>query len=125
MRLRIRENALAGAASVLALYVVGWLSLYGWAWTDYDDEVRPAFDALVHGHVLQFLQLAPAYGGSLVLRAPFVLVPNLWGGGDLAVYRAAAVPCLLASAALGVWLLARMRTLGRARSARGRAQGCR
>ena len=118
MRLRIRENALAGAASVLALYVVGWLSLYGWAWTDYDDEVRPAFDALVHGHVLQFLQLAPAYGGSLVLRAPFVLVPNLWGGGDLAVYRAAAVPCLLASAALGVWLLARMRTLGRARSAR-------
>ena len=35
----------------------------------------------------QFLRLAPAYGGSLVERAPFALVPSLWGGGELAVYR--------------------------------------
>ncbi len=118
MRLRIRENALASAVAVLALYVVGWLSLYGWAWTDYDDEARPALDALVGGHVLHFLQLAPAYGGSLVLRAPFVLITGLWGGGELSIYRAAAVPCLLASGVLGVWLVSRMRALGRSRTAR-------
>ena len=29
----------------------------------------------------------PAYGGSLVERAPFALIPQLWGGGELAVYR--------------------------------------
>ncbi len=52
MRSRVRENALAGAVALLALYIVGWLGLYGWAWTDYDDEVRPALDALVGGHVL-------------------------------------------------------------------------
>ena len=36
----------------------------------------------------------PAYGGSLVERAPFALLPGLWGGGALAVYRIgrAAVP---------------------------------
>lgn len=101
----------------MAIFVVAWLGLYGWAWTDYDDEARPAFDALVNGHLLNFLQIAPTYGGSLLMRAPFVLVPRLWGGGELAIYRAAAAPCLLASAFFGVWLLARMRGLGRTRSA--------
>ena len=67
-----------GAA--LGILIIGWLGLSDWAWTDYDREARPAFDALLGGHVLQFLRLAPAYGGSLVMRAPFVLVPKLWGG---------------------------------------------
>ncbi|HWF35843.1 MAG TPA: glycosyltransferase 87 family protein [Solirubrobacteraceae bacterium] len=105
-----------GAAG-LAIAVVAWLGLYGWAWTDYDDEARPAFDALVNGHFTSFLQLAPTYGGSLLMRAPFVMIPHLWGGGELAIYRAAAAPCLLASACFGVWLVARMRGLGRGRSA--------
>ena len=70
----------------------------------------------------RFLTLAPAYGGSLVLRAPFAALPALWGGGTLAVYRLAAAPCLLASVAFGVWLVARMRAAGRGRLARcGRA----
>lgn len=99
--------ALAGCA------VLAWLGLYGFAWNDYDNEARAAFDALVHGHVEQFLRLAPAYGGSLVERAPFALIPGLWGGGALAVYRMVALPCLLASALLGVWLVARMRGEGR------------
>jgi Glycosyltransferase family 87 len=99
--------ALAGCA------VLAWLGLYGFAWNDYDNEARAAFDALVHGHVEQFLRLAPAYGGSLVERAPFALIPGLWGGGELAVYRVVALPCLLASALLGVWLVARMRGEGR------------
>lgn len=109
----MRENAvcalLAGAASA----TMAWLGLYGFAWNDYDNEARPAFDALVHGHAVEFLRLVPAYGGSLVERAPFALIPSLWGGGQLAVYRMVSLPCLLAAAALAVWLLGRMRTEGR------------
>lgn len=99
--------ALAGCAAL------AWLGLYGFSWNDYDNEARAAFDALVHGNVGQFLRLAPAYGGSLVERAPFALIPGLWGGGELAVYRMVALPCLLASALLGVWLVARMRSEAR------------
>ena len=92
---------------------MAWLGLYGFAWSDYDTEARPAFDALTHGHVLDFLRFAPAYGGSLVERAPFALLPGLWGGGQLAVYRLVALPCLLAAVALGVWLVAQMRSAER------------
>jgi hypothetical protein len=102
---------------------MAWLGLYGFAWNDYEGEVQPAFDALVHGHVLEFLRLAPAYGGSLVERAPFALVPGLWGGGALAVYRMVALPCLLAAAVLGVWLVARMRSERRSTFARAVALG--
>jgi len=99
----------AGAASA----AMAWLGLYGFAWSDYETEARPAFDALVSGHVGEFLRLAPAYGGSLVERAPFALIPSLWGGGELAVYRMVALPCLLAAAALGVWLVSMMRAQAR------------
>jgi hypothetical protein len=92
---------------------MAWLSLYGFAWNDYETEARPAFEALAHGHLLGFLRLVPAYGGSLLLRAPFALLPSAWGGGELAVYRAVAVPGLLAGAALGIYLVARLRAAAR------------
>jgi hypothetical protein len=98
--------------------VMGWLGLYSFAWNDYEAEARPSFDALAHGHLARFLQLAPAYGGSLVERAPFALLAGVWGGGSLTVYRMVAVPCLLAIAALGVWICARMRAEGRSGLAR-------
>jgi hypothetical protein len=113
MRSWMRENAAACCGAALGIGVLAWLGLSSWAWTDYDAEARPAFDALLSGHVSRFLMLAPAYGGSLLLRAPFAAVPKLWGGGELSTFRAAAVPCLAASAILGVWLVARMRGLGR------------
>ncbi len=72
---------------------------------DYESEARPSFEALAHGHVMSFLRLVPSYGGSLVERAPFALIPGLWGGGEQAVYRMVALPCLLAGAGLGLWLL--------------------
>jgi len=109
---RLRENALCASFAAAGCAAMAWLGLYGFAWNDYEVESKPAFDALTHGHLLTFLRLAPAYGGSLVERAPFALLPELWGGGALAVYRAVAVPCLLAGALLGVWLAARMRTSG-------------
>lgn len=108
----LRENALCASAAAAGCATMAWLGLYGFAWSDYEVEVKPAFDALTHGHLLEFLRLAPAYGGSLVERAPFALVPGLWGGGALAVYRMVAVPCFLAAMALAVWLCARMRRAG-------------
>ena len=119
MRLTLRENALCAFIAGVASATMAWLGLYGFAWNDYENEARPAFAALTQGHVVEFLRLAPAYGGSLVERAPFALLPSLWGGGELAVYRMVALPCLLAAALLGVWLLARMRGDGRSRLNRG------
>jgi hypothetical protein len=112
MRLRARENALCVLLAGAGCATMAWLGLYGFAWNDYEVEAKPAFDALTHGHVLEFMRLAPAYGGSLVERAPFALLPGLWGGGQLAVYRMVALPCLLAAAVLGVWLVAQLRSRG-------------
>jgi Glycosyltransferase family 87 len=113
-----RENALCALSALAGCAALAWLGLTGFAWSDYETEAKPAFDALVHGHLTQFLRLAPAYGGSLIERAPFAALPRLWGGGELAVYRMAALPCLLAAALLGVWILARMRAEGRPLPAR-------
>jgi hypothetical protein len=97
---------------------IAWLGLYGAGWNDYEVEVRPAFEALSQGHLGEFLRLAPLYGGSLIERAPFALLPGLWHGGALSLYRMVALPCLIASAVLGVWLIARMRAAGRPLAAR-------
>jgi Glycosyltransferase family 87 len=123
MRQALRENALCAFAAMAGCATIAWLGLYGFAWSDYEIEAAPSFQALAHGHLAEFLRLAPTYGGSLVERAPFALLPGLWGGGSLAVYRMVALPCLLAAAALGVWLVARMRAEGRSRLARAVALG--
>ncbi len=119
----MRENALCVLAAGAGSAAMAWLGLYGFAWNDYENEARPAFDALVGGHLAEFLRLVPAYGGSLVERAPFALIPSLWGGGELAVYRMVALPCLLAAAGLGVWLVSKMRTDGRPALSRAVALG--
>jgi hypothetical protein len=118
MRRIARENALCAAVAGAGCATIAWLGLYGFAWNDYENEAKPAYDALTHGHLLAFLRLTPAYGGSLVLRAPFALIPGLWGGGALAVYRMVALPCLVALAVLAVWLCARMRSAGSSTLAR-------
>jgi hypothetical protein len=123
MRRLLRENALCALMASAGCATLAWLGLYGFAWNDYENEAQPAFAALAHGHLSSFLRLAPVYGGSLVERAPFALIPGLWGGGELAVYRMVALPCLLAAAALGVWLLARMRAKGYGTLARAVALG--
>lgn len=114
-----RENAVCVLAAACGTAMMAWLGLAGFAWTDYEVEARAPLEALVHGHLTEFLRLTPVYGGSLLLRAPFALLTDLWGGGELAVYRMVALPCLLAAAALGVWLVADMRGRGRAPLARG------
>jgi Glycosyltransferase family 87 len=119
----LRENALCAFVAAAACSTLAWLGLYGFAWNEYEIEAKPSFDALVHGHIAAFLQLAPVYGGSLIERAPFALLPGLWGGGSLAVYRMVALPCLIAVAVLGVVLVARMRATGFPKLARAVALG--
>ena len=87
------------------------------AFSDYEIEAEASLKALVAGEVGRFLELAPPYGGSLILRAPFALLSKLSGGGDLALFRSIAIPCLLATAVLGVALWARGQALGRSRAA--------
>jgi hypothetical protein len=108
MRRVLRENLLCALLAAAGCATLAWLGLYGAAWNDYEVELRPAVEALVAGHIHTFLTVAPVYGGSLIERAPFALLGSL-AGGEPATYRLLALPCLLASAALGVWLLARMR----------------
>lgn len=108
----LREQPPWIALGIAGALVVALVSLGQWQWNDYDAEARPALDALLAGHFSRFVDLAPAYGGSLLIRAPFAAIPRPWGGGELSVFRAAAAPCLAAAIALGVWLASRMRGRG-------------
>jgi 4-amino-4-deoxy-L-arabinose transferase-like glycosyltransferase len=123
MRASLRENAPCALMAGAGCAVLAWFGLYGFAWNDYEVEAQPAVHALVGGHLAEFLRLAPAYGGSLVERAPFAVLPGLWGGGELAVYRMLALPCLLASAVLAVVIVSGMRRAGSTRLARACALG--
>jgi len=112
----VRPVALDAALAAVALVVLGWLKLH--PGLDWREEAQPAVHALLAGHVHSFLTLAPIYGASLVLRAPFLLATKLSHSGDLAVYRASAIPCLMATGALAVWLSAQMRVKGSSTVAR-------
>ena len=70
---------------------------------DFFHEAYPAYRALIHGHVGSFFQLAPAYVGSLILRAPFALLAGAFGADKQGIYIATALPCLFAGSWLGVW----------------------
>jgi len=89
-----------------------WAGLRGLPY-DYELEAMPAVDALAAGDPGGFLAQAPAYGGSLVLRAPFLLAASGLGGGTQALWTAMAVPAVLAAAFLAV-------VLWRALAGRGR-----
>ena len=92
------------ALAVLGAVSLAWLGLLGFVFTDYEVEAAPAFAALVSDGFGRFLELCPAYGGSLILRSPFALGADALGGGEVAVFRAVGLPCLLAGSALGVVL---------------------
>jgi hypothetical protein len=112
MRTPPRELALPAAVALAGALVLAALGLQTMAFTDYEVEAEPSLLALRHGHPLAFFAHLPAYGGSLILRAPFALLPGAWHGGDLALFRSMAVPCLLASVTLALLLYRRARELG-------------
>jgi hypothetical protein len=108
---RGRLGSVAVVAAALAFSLVAvWLRTWPTSVNDFGREALAAYAALTHGHPLRFLALAPAYGGSLELRSPFALLAAGLGGGDDAVYRLSAVPCLAAAALLGAWLARRAGT---------------
>ncbi len=119
MRRLLRENAPCALAALAGSALLAWLGLKSFVWSDYELELLPSVQALTHGDLHRFLALAPVYGGSLIERSPAILLPGLWGGGQLAVYRALAAPGLLACALLAVLLVAGMRRAGASRLARG------
>jgi hypothetical protein len=99
-------------AVVLAV-LLGTLGTQAIAFSDYEVEAEPAAVALAAGHLGRFVALAPAYGGSLLLSAPFGWAASVLGvGTDLGLYRALVLPALLGSAALGVALWHRRRAVG-------------
>jgi hypothetical protein len=107
-----RALAVPALVAFAGALLLGWLRLLTVALSDYEAEAEPAVDALRAFDLGGFFELAPAYGGSLLLRAPFAILPDLWGGDDLAVFRSLAAPCLVASALLGTWLWGRAAELG-------------
>jgi len=108
----------AELAAVAALALAGslWM-LWSHAWqvtlNDYGLEAMRPLVALLHARIWLFLSTAPAYGPSLVLRAPFALGASLAHGTELLVYRLSALPCLLALAGLAVWIAPQLRAAGR------------
>lgn len=101
------------AIALVFTAAMAFLGLIGFAFSDYDTEASAAFWALRTGDLHGFLATVPAYGGSFVLRAPFAWAPALWGGGELAVFRAVSLPGLAACAGLAVFVAGRMREAGR------------
>ena len=122
-RARARSEWPWWVAALACAALMARLSLHGFAWSDYDAEVSAAFKALVAGDVGAFLAQAPAYGGSLVLRAPFAGAVAAFGGGELAVYRAVSIPGLLAVAVLAVALVRRLAQRGRSTGVRALVVG--
>jgi hypothetical protein len=115
---RLRSEWPWWLAALLGVAVMTWAGLAGFAWSDYDTEASAAFLALGHGDIGGFFAHVPVYGGSMVLRAPFAGAAAALGGGELAIYRAVSIPCLLALAWLGVVLTRRMGARGRSTGAR-------
>lgn len=123
MRRSLRPLALPAAAAFGLGVALLLLSVLTPAFTDYETEAEGAFAALQRGDLDRFLGLAPAYGGSLILRAPFALLPELWGGGDLALFRTVSLPGVLATTALAVAVFATARAAGRSARAAWLALG--
>lgn len=108
-----RDLVLPLLLSVCVLTAMAASTLLTVAFTDYEEEALPSITALLSGDVGAFLGQLPAYGGSLILRAPAALLAHAAGGGDLAVYRALAAPCLLAGVVFGLVLWSHLASRGR------------
>jgi hypothetical protein len=115
---RLRGEWLVWLTAAAGVALLSWLGLQDFSFSDYDTEVAAAFRALIAGDWHGFLGQVPAYGGSLVLRAPLAAATAALGGGELAVYRAVSIPGLLALAFLALVIARRMREQGASTGAR-------
>lgn len=95
--------ALAGALAVL------WRGSQDVFWHDFGLEAWPAFERLVAGDLHGFLIESPVYAASLVMRAPLAYAAGALGGDDNWIFRAGALPSVLALAWVAVALADRAR----------------
>ncbi len=100
-------NKLWPAGFLIAVAV--WIAFSNTSLGDWDTDAAPAVTALAGGHVSAYLSANPVMGplGTLV-QAPFAAL----GSSPLTEYQWACVPCLLAAAALGLYLAAIARRRG-------------
>jgi hypothetical protein len=102
----VRRVTASPAFPILVIAGCAWvlfeMTLFSKGRSDYVIEAQPAFLALQHGHFATFLDRAPAYGGSLLLRAPLLLLPGAGEAGHGALFRLLSIPGLLALTAFGL-----------------------
>jgi Glycosyltransferase family 87 len=79
---------------------------------DYRVDAGPSLSQLIHGHPVAAFSHEPAMGWfAIFFRAPFAWLAR--HGSELAQYRSGAFACVLAGAALGLYLALRARREGR------------
>ena len=75
-------------------------------WSDWGSEALPSLEFLLKGDLQRFIDLSPVYAAGMLLRAPLYLAADALGVGEVALYRAGALPGLLALVALAAPLTA-------------------
>ncbi len=106
--MRRLEIALCGAVAFATAIL---LALWPHEVQDYARDAGPALHPLINGDLSAAFAHQPAMGWfSILLRAPFAFFARHHGA--LLEYRLGALPCVLAAAALGVWLTIRARRRG-------------
>jgi hypothetical protein len=106
----------AGLAVVLvALAAVAYTTVTAPFGADYArpdcgcDDPGPSIRALAHGHPHEAAHLQPLLGPfSIIVRAPFAAVAYATGGDDYDAYKLGLIPCLLALAALGAFVVRKL-----------------
>lgn len=112
---RGRGWALLRSPALWAVILAAPVALFGLHRFGTSDFLRvnlPALNALRAGHVGTYLDLSTVDMGSYLLRLPLILLPNLWGGGSLALYRLLALPALVGVVWFAPHLWWRSRRLG-------------
>lgn len=107
-RPRVSPGVVDAVVAVVVVLLLGLSVLLTPAFTDYEAEAEPAIEALIAGRFGDAMHLMPFYAGSVLAAAPFGALAHAIGGGDLAVFRAVAIPgaALVAglAAVAGRWL---------------------
>jgi hypothetical protein len=98
--------------SVVLVSPVALFGLHRFGPSDFVGVNLPALDALRAGNVGGYLDHATVDMGSYLLRLPLIFLPNLWGGGSLALYRILALPALIGLVWLSTDLWWRSRRIG-------------
>ena len=110
----MNTRATTAAAAALGLAGSVAIALSAGDPGDWTRQSAPAVLALADGRLGGFFDNQPVYGSlAALLQAPFAWLAIKLGGGGLATYRLATLPCLLAVAALGVTLARQMAARGR------------